>query len=87
MAKKKLKKIEHRERPTKLGIGKPKKKFANCSFRLGVQDRQKLAEIAANMDEYSNQKKITMTDALRAIINLGYSQSGQYLLDNLGRTL
>lgn len=87
MAKKKLTKIEPRIRQKNLGLTKPKSKFVNCSFRLGRQDKENLGLLALEMNCYSRQKKITMTDALRAIIQYCAAIEPPLLLKSLRETL
>lgn len=87
MAKQKLKKIEPRQRPKNLGLNKSKKMVVNCSFRLAAKDKANLEFIKLEMNAYSRQKKITMTDALRAILQYCVELDTAILLKSLRETL
>jgi hypothetical protein len=69
------------------GLTKHKKEFKNCSFRLGVEDRRKLSCIATFMNDNSQQKVMTLTDAIKAAIEYAYNANPVDLIDCLAETL
>lgn len=86
MAKKMLKKSEPKIRE-RLGLTKMNKEYFPCSFRLRADDRMNLKKIVKEMDQHCQSKKISLTDAIRALIQHGLSADRVLLVKHLSRIL